>query len=115
MPFHALSRLVGGSGNLVERLVQRQIVPDRILPTSRVLVAIIGITTHNKVIDAVEIELAVRRIEDSLRDHLRIAILGLNVLVIVKTKVYAAGSKDSSGSARCDRGLCNRRSVAIVR
>lgn len=31
LPFHALSRLIGRSGNLLKRLIQRQVMSNRVL------------------------------------------------------------------------------------
>lgn len=93
------------------------------LPACGLLVAIVRIAVHDVRVYAVQIELAVRGIENGLRYHLRVAKLGFDVVVVVVTEVHAVSSHhdgrsadrrrlDAGGGSTALRG--GRRSRALV-
>lgn len=100
LPLHALAGLVRAAGNLLKRLIQRQIMSDRVLyicqrpvaeklnwkiakethlpPTLRM--AVERVLLHDPLVDAVQRKLLLLAREDRLRDHGRIAVRRLQVL-----------------------------------
>lgn len=61
------------------------------LPTSGLLVFVICIVVHDEVVDTVEIQLPFWRIDNRLGNHLRIAVLRLDVFVLVKAEINVVG------------------------
>ena len=92
LPLHAFAWFVGGAGDFVKGLVEGEVVSDGVLPACGGLVAVVRVAVHDEGVDAVEVEFAVWCVEDGLRDHLGVAVLGLDVLVVGEAEVRAVGA-----------------------
>lgn len=67
-PIIALSRIAGLARNLDEAIVERQVVPDGVLPGGK-LVVIIGEAGHDELADAAQRQLLLRRLQDRHGDE----------------------------------------------
>lgn len=98
LPFGTLPWLIAGPRNFFKVLVQGQVVPNRVLtwledvtiekglsylPTRLRLVTIVSIRVSDEGVDAVQSQLLLRNTRDCLCNHLRVAVLRFDVLVLI--------------------------------